>query len=180
MITHRCIGSWKLVSFESKTPDGRRFIDFVTNPALKIALTALGTIRPSAMPMNFQPNAPVFHPFGPRPVGHLIYTADGYYALNMGSPGRKGFGSEDLATASFLAQRNALMTYISSSGRFTVEGDRILHHVEAHLYPDEVGRDHPFTLEFEERGRMIALKPTAPSALFGGRSVLTYATWERG
>nr|CAD19093.1 StiJ protein [Stigmatella aurantiaca Sg a15] len=179
VINHQCVGTWKLVSFESKTPDGRNFIDFVSKKTMRLALSALGSVLPSAMPMNFQPNAPVFYPFGPSPIGHLIYTAEGHYALDMGSQGRRGFGSEELATASPMAQRSALMTYISSSGKFTAEGDQVIHKVEAHLYPDEVGRDHAFTMEFDKNGRMIALKPTAPSPLFGGKSVLTYATWER-
>jgi hypothetical protein len=180
VLSEQYIGSWKLASFESKTPDGRNFIDHLPNPVLKVALSALGTISPSAMPMNFRLDAPAFYPFGPTPIGHLIYTADGYYALTMSTPGRRGFGSEDVASAGLLTLRKALMSYLSSSGRYTVRGDQIIHHVEAHIYPDETGRDHPFSLEFDAQGRMVALKPTAPSALFGGKSVLTYATWARG
>lgn len=106
----------------------------------------------------------VSYPFGPRPVGYLLYTQDGFMAGNIMDTSRPQLG----ATREGMAQprgRFALLSptylkvllrwfaattkYVAYSGRYEIVGDKIIHHVEMDLIPDSAGtvRERLFTLE---------------------------------
>jgi hypothetical protein len=83
---------------------------------------------------------------GEKPVGRLIYDASGAMSLQMMRPGRK----TAIATPADANQRVTL-GYDSYFGRYTVDekAGTVTHHVEASLFPEDVGDDwvRPFTLE---------------------------------
>ncbi len=85
--------------------------------------------------------------FGPNAVGYLIYTADGYMAAEIMDPDRQQGDPRfplEPASAQTLPDADrarAYSTYLSYCGPYTVDGDRVTHHVAAGLIPSWVGSD---------------------------------------
>src|ERR1700756_3587176 len=77
-------------------------------------------------------------PWGTDVRGYLLYSAEGYMSGNLG-PARRRRGVIERMPPAPRPRRNR--RYIAYTGRYSVEGDTIIHHVEASLFPLWVGRD---------------------------------------
>ena len=97
---------------------------------------------------------------GEKPVGRLIYGASGAMSLQMMRVGRK----TAISTPPNANQRVTL-GYDSYFGRYTVDekAGTVTHHVEASLFPEDVGDDwvRPFTLD----GDTLTLRLTGEDGL---------------
>ena len=119
------VGTWKLVSWEVTQPDGT-----------------------------------VQYLYGKEVVGYLIYTADGYMAAEIMDPDRQQSDPSfplELAAAQTLPEPDrvrAYSTYLSYCGTYTVDGDTVIHHVEAGLIPSWTGSEQVRPFRFE-LGRLI-------------------------
>ena len=119
------IGTWKLVSWELTQPDG--------------------TIR---------------YLYGKDVVGYLMYTADGYMSAQIMDPDRQQSDPNfplETAEAQTLPdpdRARAYSTYVAYCGTYTVEGDKVIHHVKAGLIPSWTGSDQRRRFRFE-LGRLI-------------------------
>ena len=128
----------------------------------------------------------VSHPFGEKPQGILVYTADDTMCSSFMRAGREplGVSLEALAAArrywmgldgaaappdGALRERlmQAVLHFNSYGGRYRVEGDRVHHHVEVALFPDWVGQrltrswrldGDRLTLSFATGGRSDSLE----------------------
>jgi hypothetical protein len=79
------------------------------------------------------------NPFGPNPVGYLIYTDTGHMTedfMRAERPDTRTSVGAKLDDASLAA---AARGYHSYCGRYEARGNQIYHYVEASLIPDEVG-----------------------------------------
>jgi len=66
-------------------------------------------------------------PFGRAPIGRQIFTADGYFCTSGMAPGRPGFASPDVLSATVEEQSAAFGTFISYCGRYeTIEREALL------------------------------------------------------
>jgi hypothetical protein len=111
-------------------------------------------------------------PWGTEVRGYLLYSAEGYMSGNLG-PARRRQGVIERITPASRPRRNR--RYIAYTGRFTVQGDTITHHVEASLFPLWVGRDEVRYYTFD--GDTLILR-TGP--LKSGHHTLTaQLTWQR-
>ena len=90
----------------------------------------------------------VRRPYGPTPAGLLIYSADGYMSVAFAQPDRPGFASGDALRGTTAEWAASAKTYTSYAGRYDVQGDRVLHHLDVSLYPDWLGatQERFFTL----------------------------------
>jgi lipocalin-like protein len=79
------------------------------------------------------------NPLGPRPLGQLIYTADGYMAVHYMAGDRPPLESENWRYATDAERLAAVRTYGGYSGRYTWLGDRVEHHVDASINPSWIG-----------------------------------------
>jgi hypothetical protein len=99
-------------------------------------------------------------PFGRHPVGYLIYTADGWMSAavmpeSRGQPAPSGDDVTDPLRPRLSWRRVwhtarrvlAATRYISYSGRYTVEGNTVVHHVEVSQMPGIIGSDQERTME---------------------------------
>lgn len=107
----------------------------------------------------------VSRPLGPRPLGLLIYSADGYMAVQMTSRGPDRPGAP-------ARRQPSLVAY---SGRWLRRGGRIFHRPLVSTVPAWVGT----TLERELRleGRRLILETPARRA--GARTIRARLTWVR-
>ena len=123
-------------------------------------------------------------PFGKRPQGILVYTADGTMCSSFSRAGRGPLG---VSLAEITAARRywmgqggqrpaeglrerfveAALHFNSYGGRYTIEADRVHHQVEVALYPDWIGKrlsrsfrfeGNRLTLSFESSGQLDALE----------------------
>ncbi len=84
-------------------------------------------------------NGDRFYPLGGDAIGYIMYTEDGYMSVTVARPQRPRFASEDLLGASVDEKVAAADTYVTYCGRYEFQGDRVIHHVEASLFPNWVG-----------------------------------------
>ena len=120
-------------------------------------------------------NGKVTYPFGERPEGRLTYTEDGFIAVNIMAASRRNFEARELKLGTPEEKVAAAETYISYSGRYDLEGDKIRHHVDVCLFPNWVGKDQVRT--FDLNGDTLALKTITDQRDEQGRQ--GYLIWQR-
>jgi Lipocalin-like domain len=115
-------------------------------------------------------------PWGTDVRGYLLYSAEGYMSGNL-SPARRRQGvierEHDMINPGMRPRRTR--RYIAYTGRYTVDGDTVTHHVEASLFPHWVGR--PEVRHFCFEGNRLTLR-TDPLKT-GRHTMVAQLLWER-
>ena len=114
------------------------------------------------------------YPWGQDPVGLLIYSGDGYMSVAMMSVGRNRFTDKDVKKGTKEEKATAVDTYVSYSGRYEVQGDMVIHHVEVCLFPNWVGNEQKRTFQFD--GNRLTLSTPLPG---GDIQRSAHLVWER-
>ena len=117
----------------------------------------------------------IFYPLGKDAFGYIMYTPDGYMSVTMCSPNRSNFSSEDLTGGSRAEKLQAASTYISYCGRYELLEDRVIHKIEAALFPNRVGTKQVRYTKFD--GDILTLS-TDPM-LIAGKMRSGKIVWER-
>jgi hypothetical protein len=78
-------------------------------------------------------------PLGDTPLGRLLYSPDGYMAVQYMPGNRPPLAAATWRWASDAERLDAVRGYGGYSGRYEWLGDRILHHIEACVYPNWIG-----------------------------------------
>jgi hypothetical protein len=129
-------------------------------------LTDYFTVDPSGVARKF---------WGPDVVGYLMYSVDGYMCATLMKPGRANFAAQDPLMGTVEEKAHAAETYISYGGRYTIDGDKVTHHVEFSLFPNWVGMDQ--VRYFSVDGDELRLR-TTPTKV-GGDDVVVQVLWTR-
>ena len=108
-------------------------------------------------------------------TGYLLYSLDGYMSVAFMKEGRPKFKSGDIRGGSAEEKIAAVNGYVSYAGRYTVQDDTVVHHIDVSLFPNWVGvsQERMFRLE----GSRLTL--STPLMLVGGRQLSTHLIWER-
>jgi len=114
-------------------------------------------------------------PFGPSPAGFLTYTQDGRVTAMISYGGRKPLSSSDSRLASAGEEAEAFRTFLAYAGRYRLEGDKVIHHVEISSIQNWVDTDLIRSIKFEG-ARIVLLTPPAPD---GGTIHTFELIWER-
>jgi hypothetical protein len=114
-------------------------------------------------------------PFGESPTGLLTYTQDGRMAAMISYGGRKRLSTSDSRSAPVEEQAEAFRTFLAYAGRYTLNGDNVIHHVEISSIQDWAGTDLVRSIKFE--GERMVL--TAPPISAGGQMLTFQLTWQR-
>jgi hypothetical protein len=130
----------------------------------------------------FHDDGRVEKPWGADVRGYIVYTAEGYMSANL-SPAtdwasRRARLAERLSMhpgEERLRERTRRRDYIAYSGRFTVEGDTVTHHVEVSLFPNWVGRSEIRFYRFEENRLTLRTGPVRSVR----HTVIAQLVWER-
>ena len=110
-------------------------------------------------------------PYGLCPSGLLTYTADGRITSLISYGGRKPLS----VGAKAQEQAEAFNTFLAYTGRYTLSGDKVTHHIEISLIQNYVGKDLVRSIRFE--GNRIIL--TTPPTLVNGKIQTVELIWER-
>lgn len=117
----------------------------------------------------------VTYPFGEDAVGYLIYNQDGYMFAALMPRSRTRFASGDIIGGTTEEKAGAAETYVSYCGRYEIQGDKVIHHVELSFFPNWIGSDQE--REIELIGRRLTL--STPPFLVRGRQRSSHLVWER-
>jgi Lipocalin-like domain len=110
-------------------------------------------------------------PYGPSPSGFLTYTTDGRVTAVISYSGRKTLST----LASTEEQAEAFKTFLAYSGRYTLSGDQITHHIEISSVQNYVNKDLVRTVKFE--GDRITL--VTPPTSVNGKIQTVELLWQR-
>lgn len=118
-----------------------------------------------------------FLPYGPIPIGKLIYTSDGHLAVTLMNGQRAAFASEDISQVTTDETVSAFGSFDAYTGRwqFDETTNRIEHEIEAGRIPNWVGKVHARTCEISD-GRLIL---ATDKFLMNGKEWRVYVTWRR-
>ena len=150
------VGTWKLVSWETQSTD-----------------------------------AQTIHPFGKNPIGYITYTENGYMSATIMKPHRLNIevSLADLMNArkiflkpwllvtagkyvkAIMRYLQASANYVSYSGKYEIQAETVIHHVEVSLIPDWIGTKQERQFKFIG-DRLVLVTPP-----IGGNP--QSLTWER-
>jgi Lipocalin-like domain len=124
----------------------------------------VGTWRVLSVVTKDQASGAERQPFGPSPVGYLIYTRDGRVMTMMSAAGRPTLPSDRRPSESELAA--AFMSSAGYAGRYTINGDQIVHQIEVCTLPNWSGvtQIRHLTMEGE---KLILSTPTLDTPAIG-------------
>jgi hypothetical protein len=106
-------------------------------------------------------------PFGERPEGLLVYSADGWMNASIGRAARPRMTGESLKHAPEAERLRAIDTFMSYGGPFEVRGDEVQHHVVIALYPNLVGTEQIRTMRFAGDTLTLSARDTLPGTTIG-------------
>lgn len=88
-------------------------------------------------------------PYGLKPIGTLLFCEDGLMSVSIMANNRNNFSNESIQMASVEEKIQAIGSYLSYSGRWRIEDNKIFVNVLVSLIPNWVNKEHfrYFTLE---------------------------------
>jgi hypothetical protein len=94
----------------------------------------------------------VSYPFGEQPVGTLLYTPDGYMAVQMLVAERPRLATDDALGGSVEERASAYSSCLAYFGRYEVKGESVIHHVTGSLFPNwsQTTQERPFVCRGDE------------------------------
>lgn len=117
-------------------------------------------------------------PMGKKPYGILMYSAEGYMAVQVAKAERMLYKSNDKMMATGEEMVSSLQGYIAFSGRYSVDNNNALvsYSIQSSLFPNWTHQLQHRKIDFE--GDVLYLKSTEP-ILSNGVYVNSYMTWQR-
>jgi lipocalin-like protein len=79
--------------------------------------------------------------YGQNPTGFITYTADGRMMAIITNDGRKPLSIRDWVAAPAEERAEAFATLVAYAGSYTLNGDKVIHHVQASWIQNSVNTD---------------------------------------
>jgi hypothetical protein len=114
--------------------------------------------------------------FGQNPTGFLTYTADGRMMGIISNGGRKPLSTLDYVAAPEDERAAAFATFAAYAGTYTLDANRVIHHVQIAWLQNLVRTDLVRTI-LKLDGDQLILR--APPSLRGGIQATTVLVWQR-
>lgn len=116
----------------------------------------------------------VSYPLGQAPVGYIMYNEDGYMSVAMMSTNRPKFAAGDIRGGTSEEKGAAADTYVSYCGRYDIQGNKVIHHIEVSFFPNWIGVDQGRFFKFE--GDTLSL--STPLFLVDGVQQTAHLIWQ--
>lgn len=113
-------------------------------------------------------------PFGSSPTGLMTYTREGRMTAMISHGGRKPLSGDRISSPAS-ERAEAFATFFAYAGRYSVNGDKVVHHVEISSVQNWVNTDMVRLVKFD--GDRITLR--TPPLSVGGTTQTTDLVWER-
>ena len=126
----------------------------------------------SSYELRLKPSGKITTPFGPHPVGRIIYEADGQMSAQLMRPEMMAFASDDPLQATDEEAALAWRHYIGYWGTYTIDARAgiITHHIEGAWLANWVGQNQ--TRAFQISGDSLSLDADS-------RAWHAHLTWKR-
>jgi hypothetical protein len=126
----------------------------------------------SSYELRLKSSGTITTPFGPHPVGRILYEANGQMSAELMRPEMTAFASNDPLRATDKEAASAWRNYIGYWGTYTmdVRAGTITHHIEGGWLPNWAGQNQ--TRTFQVSGDSLSLD--ADSAAWHA-----HLTWKR-
>jgi hypothetical protein len=111
-----------------------------------------------------------FEPYGPTPTGYLVYLPEGRMVA-LGAP----FSREPSRTDEDRVQRHK--SSFGYSGRYTLDGNKVTHHVDMSVHPESVGIK--LVREFALEGNKLIIKTVPRVNRVSGTTAVGTLIWEK-
>jgi hypothetical protein len=112
-------------------------------------------------------------PYGLNPAGVLTYTKDGRVTALISYGGRKPLSGG--GTLALEEQAEAFKTFLAYAGRYTLNGDKVTHHIEVSSIQNYVDRDLVRSVRFADDRITLVTPPT----LVNGKVQTIELIWQR-
>lgn len=99
-----------------------------------------------------RPDGEVVYPLGVDARGLLIYSGDGWVSAALSRAERGHFAADRLETAARVSDGEKLAafdSYVSYAGRYTIDGDEVVHEIITSMVPTVVGQSLRRRFTFE-------------------------------
>lgn len=117
----------------------------------------------------------VTYPLGRDAIGYIMYTDNGYMSVAFMSANRSKFVAGDIRGGSIEEKAAAADSYISYCGRYEIQDDKVIHHVEVSFFPNWIGMDQQRFFRLD--GNKLYL--STPPMLVSGKQQTSHLIWER-
>lgn len=117
----------------------------------------------------------ITYPFGQDALGCIQYTADGYMAVSIMRAHRANFASADLLGGSVAEKVAAVESYFGYCGSYEFDGVRVIHRVQASLFPNWVGTNQERLVELAGESLVLSTHPM----LLRGKEQIARLVWKR-
>jgi hypothetical protein len=87
---------------------------------------------------------------------------------------RSKFAARDIAGGTIEEQIMAVQTYLSYCGKYEIQDNKVIHHIEASLFPNWVGIDQERFFEFKDNRLFLS----TPPLLVSGKQQVANLAWE--
>jgi hypothetical protein len=114
-------------------------------------------------------------PYGPGPVGFLTYGGDSRMTSLISYGGRKPLSFSGGTRSPQEEQAEAFNTFLAYAGRYTLNDDKVIHHVEISSIQNYVNKDLVRSIKFE--GDRITL--ITPPMTVNGKIQTIELIWQR-
>jgi hypothetical protein len=130
--------------------------------------TIVGTWKVTSISVLMVNTNEVLHPVGDHPVGYLEDSPGGHMVtfMSTGTPKRPTVPYTDADRADIYAG-----IYAAYAGTYRVEDNKVIHHVDASFYPEQIGRDLTRNIEIDGNRLTIKLVPLVET---GEQHVVTF------
>jgi len=118
----------------------------------------------------------VWHPFGLKPSGRLVYTRGGRMIAMVMDSRRPLCASGGLFDPTDAELASSARGFVAYSGRWEMKGGQVVHRVDISLFPNWVGTRQARFVAFDGKGRLEL--STRPFLLKGKRQTARLL-WER-
>jgi len=118
----------------------------------------------------------VSYPLGADAHGQLIYMPNGQMAVQITGANRSVLATDDPLGGDVEARADAYSTYLAYFGTYELQGESVVHRIDASLFPNWSGEKQvrPFTSERDE----LVLR-TPPMQVSNGMTVVNELAWAR-
>lgn len=117
----------------------------------------------------------VTYPYGEDAIGYLMYTCDGYMFATIMRANRSKLATEDITRVSAEDLAMVVQTYLSYCGKFETQENKVIHHIEASMFPNWIGTYQERFFEFQDNRLLLS----SSSFLRKGKQQVAYMIWDR-
>ena len=119
----------------------------------------------------------VTYPFGRDAVGYYLFAESGYTSVAIMGAHRPKFGAGDILGGTTEEKVAAAEAYISYCGKYEIQADKLVVHVEVSFFPNWIGVDQVRLFELTDNNNILTL--STPPLLVRGLQQTAHLVWQR-